>query len=104
MNEHIKRIKTQLLADKKKLSIMTALLAVALLMWGRLLLQKVPRTATAEPVAAVVTDATPVTVATSSVLRPVVHLPQTQPLQRDLFALDATHYQRVAVMRMTRSE
>lgn len=96
MNDHIKRIKSQLLADKRKLSIMVGLLAVAMLMWGRLLLQKVPRTATAEPVAAVVTADTPVTAASAAVIRPVVHLPQTQPLQRDLFALEASHYQRVA--------
>jgi len=46
-----------LLADRKKLGMMVALLAVALLLWGRLLLKRVPQTAVADPNAIVVLDA-----------------------------------------------
>lgn len=97
MNAHLQRIKKQLLADKKKLSIMLALLAVAMLMWGRLLLQKVPRTATAEPIATAEATERSVTPTQEVTVRPIVPLSATRPLQRDLFALDATHYQRVEV-------
>jgi hypothetical protein len=38
-----------LMADRKKMGIMVTLLAVALLLWGRLLLKRVPQTAVADP-------------------------------------------------------
>lgn len=45
-----------LLADRKKLGMMVALLAVALLLWGRLLLKRVPQVAVADPNAVVAID------------------------------------------------
>ncbi len=47
--EKLEAIWRKLTADKKKFGIMVVLLAVGLLMWGRLLLRQVPRTATAVP-------------------------------------------------------
>lgn len=94
MNAHVKKIVNQLTADKKKLSIMVGLLAVAMLMWGRLLLQKIPRTATAEPAMTMIAPATE-SVLGGVVIRPVVRIDPAPPLDRDLFALDPTGYLRV---------
>ncbi len=96
MNPQVRKIVNQLTADKKKLSIMVGLLAVAMLMWGRLLLQKVPRTATAEPTAGLAVANPNGDPATGGVvIRPVVWIEPTTALKRDLFALDATDYPRV---------
>jgi hypothetical protein len=54
----IHRIKRRLMADKRKLGMLTTLAAIGLLLWGRLLLQQVPRTATADPDAAAGAEAT----------------------------------------------
>jgi len=48
MRRHVDKLIYQLTADKKKLGIMLCALALGLLLWGRLLLQGVPRTATAD--------------------------------------------------------
>lgn len=46
----LENLKQQLLADKKKLGLMCMLVAVGLLLWGRLiLLDRVPKTAVADP-------------------------------------------------------
>ena len=49
MSFDLQQIKTQLLADKKKLGILTMLVLVGLLLWGRLLMTDVPRPAVAKP-------------------------------------------------------
>jgi len=49
MNRALKQLKRDLLADKRKLGLGVTLVAVALLLWGRLLLKDVPRTAVADP-------------------------------------------------------
>ena len=50
MNKKLNRIWRQVTADKKRFGMMVALVAVGLLLWGRLiLLEKVPRVATADP-------------------------------------------------------
>ena len=49
MSKVLKQTFRALTADKKKLSIVVVLLAMLLLLWGRLLLKRVPRTAVAEP-------------------------------------------------------
>ncbi len=48
MKHRIDRLIAQLTADKKKLGVMLCAIAIGLLLWGRLLLQGVPRTATAD--------------------------------------------------------
>lgn len=48
MKERFEILIHQLTADKKKLGVMICALALGLLLWGRLLLQGVPRTATAD--------------------------------------------------------
>lgn len=50
MNKQLNRLWRQMTADKKRFGIMLSLVAVGLLLWGRLiLLEKVPRIATADP-------------------------------------------------------
>lgn len=50
MKKKMKRLWRQLTADKKKFGLMVTVMAVGLLLWGRLiLLEKVPRIATADP-------------------------------------------------------
>ncbi len=49
MSDKLKTWWKRLTADKKRFGAMAALLGVALLMWGRLLLKDVPRTAVAAP-------------------------------------------------------
>lgn len=93
MKKWIVKTKKQLLADKKKTGAMLALLAIGLLLWGRLLLKDVPKTATAVPkreasssaddAIEIVRDPTP---------RVVVDWPEKLP--RDLFAVDASRYRR----------
>jgi len=48
MRRHVDKLIYQLTADKKKLGIMLCALALGLLLWGKLLLEGVPRTATAD--------------------------------------------------------
>jgi hypothetical protein len=95
--DYVKKLISQLTADKKKLSIMVGLFAVAMLMWGRLLLERVPRTATAEPTLAVVSASPGETAADGTVIRPVIWVDPTDPLHRDLFLLNPAEYVRVAV-------
>jgi hypothetical protein len=90
-------------AEKKKLLVLGGMVAVGLLLWGRLLIQQVPRTAVADnpqvaqgetngdaPAEAGETlAAAPV----KPVQRVSVELPTT--LSRDLFTLDAGRYTRV---------
>lgn len=49
MDVRIARMRRQLLADKKKFGALLGLFMVGLLLWGRLLIHNVPRTATAVP-------------------------------------------------------
>ena len=87
-----RRIKKQLLADKRKLTMMLMLGGFAMLLWGRLLLRNVPRTAVADPKAnpttrlagadskdASTTDKTPAKPA------PVVYVNLFDRVSRDLF-------------------
>ena len=88
-------------AEKKKLMFLLGLGLVGLLLWGRVLIQRVPRTAVAAPTAqasntnpsaassvATVADGT-------SEERKVVNVNLPDKLPRDLFALDASRYTRV---------
>lgn len=97
MRHHLENLIHQVTADKKKLGVMLCALALGLLLWGRLLLQGVPRTATAEekPVAAQTSQNPPDKPASS--LRPVKPLPVVHvdlPARpgRDLFGIDPSRY------------
>jgi hypothetical protein len=89
------RVKNQMLADKKKSGAMIALLAVGLLLWGRLLLKDVPKTATAVPKATATHD-THDTLDLVGDRVPRVEVDWPTKLPRDLFALDASRYRRTA--------
>ncbi len=92
-----RQMKTELLADKRKLGLGISLLAVALLLWGRLLLKDVPRTATADPDATAQTtdEATNTPAGFDRPDEAVVVVPMYGPVERDLFAFDPTFYERI---------
>jgi hypothetical protein len=89
MSPSIKRIKRQLMADKKKLGMLMTLMALGLLLWGRLLLQPVPRTAVADP--KTIALAAPAPMSTEPVIhhtaRRTVHASLKSSVDRDLFAI-----------------
>jgi len=99
MNDQVNKLIRQLTADKKKLGLMVGLLAVGLLLWGRLLLKEVPRTATATPKVTAAVSASssasteardPTPEADEPAVTVVVDLAST--LTRDVFALDTAGY------------
>lgn len=102
MSGRMKAMVAELTADKKRLSILLGLVAVGLLLWGRLLLQReVPRTAIATPTAAKVAStgkgrsATPDSAAQEHVASlPVVYADLASRPDRDLFAWDTSRYER----------
>lgn len=103
MSMDFERMKKQLLADKKKLGILVMLAFVGLLMWGRLLMTDVPRTATAKPKPAATTPAdrstttTPMSKASSVTRRmPEVAVDLSGLVTRDLFAFHGRGYPPVA--------
>ncbi|MBI1335680.1 MAG: hypothetical protein GC164_01810 [Phycisphaera sp.] len=87
----------QLTADKKKLSMMVGLLCVGMLLWGRLLLKQVPRTALAVPktAASAVVNPDPIDAGSATVKRVVVDVTIPADPGRDLFAWDPTRYPKV---------
>jgi len=92
----IMKLWRQATADKRKFAAMVILLAVGLLMWGRLLLKEVPRSAVADPSTLAVTAdvAEPVVpVATIDLSTVVVDVPQS--LTRNIFTVDVSGYPRV---------
>lgn len=91
MKEQLNNFVEQLTADKKKLGLIVVLVAVGLLMWGRLLLKQVPQTASANdgPEVAVETGNSSDALDTK---RSLVSLDIPQSLQRDLFLLDPSRY------------
>ena len=96
MNEFWQNTRNEL-KDPKKLGVLVVLVAVGLLLWGRLLLKQVPQTATAEPVpvqtgngmAELVENPTK-----SASAEPFLELSLSQTLTRDLFAIDRGEYRR----------
>jgi hypothetical protein len=91
-----KRIHEQMMAQKQKVALCTMLLAVALLLWGRLLLKDVPRTAVADP-KAVAKAGEPIQgadVSTDNQGKIVTIIPAFDRVERDLFAFDPTYYPR----------
>ncbi len=94
MKEKIDEIIKELTADKKKLGFMIALIAVGMLLWGRLMLKQAPRTAVADPdqVSAVIdSDLTGGALWSGDAGR-VVYVDFPEEVSRDLFALDLTNY------------
>lgn len=85
-----------LTAERKKIGVAMALLMLGLLLWGRLLLKDPPRTATADPAARAAAAASPAQINRAVGPRPVVvvHLPKA--VERDLFALDETRFEKRA--------
>jgi hypothetical protein len=97
MKDHLDRLIIQITADKKKLSIMICALAIGLLLWGRLLLQGVPRTATADDTDNTAQDTVNPTPnndqATGSIKNiPVVHVDLPSYPGKDLFGIDPSRY------------
>ena len=85
----------QVTADKRKFAAMSILCAVGLLMWGRLLLKEVPRSAVAtleEAVASDVTSESEKNITPINLRLVKVDVPQT--LVRDLFTTDVSGYPR----------
>jgi len=92
----LQRYWKQATADKRKFAAMVILLAVGLLMWGRLLLKDVPRSAVADPdelVVATEPDKAPELAAPIDLSSVRVDVPQT--LARNLFTWNAASYPRV---------
>jgi len=88
------KLARKLTADKKKLSLMIALSAVLLLLWGRLMLKRnSPRTAVAEPDAAVVeTDQAPAPTSVITKHYPVVYVDLPRSIPRDIFRFRIDRY------------
>ena len=93
MSASVRKLSKKLTADKKKLSLMIVLSAALLLLWGRLLLKQVPRTARADPESVVATVADPGDAPVLPRLRHTVYLDLPRVLERDIFGLDRTRYQ-----------
>jgi len=99
MKTLLDNLKRQLLADKKKLGIMVVMTVFGLLLWGRLLLKDIPRTASAEPRMMAGDplmegeDDDRVVVTRSSRVE-IVEIDPSRRLSRDLFAMDANRYKR----------
>ncbi len=100
MEKMIQDLKRQLLADKKKLGVVVGLLAVGLLLWGRLLLKEVPKTATAVPQPAAGASAAANGQDRADLpedddrYRVTVVMTMPTDLPRDVFALDKTAYRK----------
>lgn len=99
MKTRLHRLWRQATADKKKFGLMVTCLAVGLLLWGRLLLiEKVPRIATADPSAEAADEAeadAPAEADTSPVLLaplPAVRAELGDSLALDLFAFRHNRY------------
>jgi hypothetical protein len=99
MKDRIDQLIQQITADKKKLGFMLCALAIGLLLWGRLLLQGVPRTATADDPDTdkqAIKNMDPETnkADTSFKTRPVVHIDLPSSPGRDIFGIDPNRYRR----------
>ncbi len=95
MKARARKLLRRMMAEKGKFSTMLCLVMVALLMWGRLLLKQVPRTAVATPEQValdVLPQRDPLSERqTAEPLQPIeLDLPAL--IGRDLFAVDASRY------------
>lgn len=99
MRQHLENLIHQITADKKKLGIMVCALALGLLLWGRLLLQGVPRTATADDPAKTAqktdnNDPSGGNNPQNDKPLPVVHVDLPATPGRDPFGIDPSRYKR----------
>ena len=99
MRQHLNNVIHQITSDKKKLGIMLCALALGLLLWGRLLLQGVPRTATADDpsnTAQAVNDKANRAEQSSKPDKPlpIVHVDLPSKPGRDPFGMDPSRYKR----------
>lgn len=78
---------------KAQAAFMCALVAVGLLLWGRLLLKHLPRTAIAEPETAAVVETKQAAAAPRP--RATVRFAKPAAVSRDVFTLDSSKYARV---------
>ena len=95
MNATLRRMLRQLTADRRKLSLMVCLLAVGMLLWGRLLLKQLPKSAVADPKARNTLKVSPVDKASHGKADSgprTVSLDFSTDLDRDLFALDSRFF------------
>jgi len=99
MNRKLERIKAEL-KDPKKASMIALLLVVALLLWGRFLMEHVPEMATAGPAAPVSSSVDgsgelsgPIAPMTPD--KPVVSVELAEGVSRDLFRLPRDKYEAV---------
>ncbi|MEM6755771.1 MAG: hypothetical protein AAF586_01270 [Planctomycetota bacterium] len=95
MKRYLDAILAEMKADKRKAIALSAVLALGLLLWGRLLIKnEVPRVATATPEAVLPapTPTTPAPTAIEAGPRPdiEVYIPNTNP--RNLFGFDPSPY------------
>jgi len=95
MNDTLRQLIRHATADKKKLTLMLGLLAVMLLLWGRLLLKQAPRSAVAEPQQTQQTEkqdaVQPVQPAQFS-FRETLRVDLPSVVRRDLFLFDKDRY------------
>lgn len=101
MSPAIKKLVAQATADKKKLSIMLALVMVGLLLWGRLLLKQVPRTAVADPSETLSAQTDKVIEEARETARKTVDIDLPSSLNRDVFALNPAGYARTGKVETT---
>lgn len=98
MNAWINKTLSELRADRKKLTLMCGLLAIGLLLWGRLLMRQVPKTAVADPAAAVATavsdEIIPAAKPAAPKGRPKVEVVLSDETARDPFSLDEQSFTR----------
>ena len=97
MNARWKQLARKVTGDKKKLSMIVLLSVALLLLWGRLLLKQVPRTALAEPESPATESDAGASAApgVGAPLRQTVYLDLPRALDRDLFHLDPGRYRRM---------
>ncbi len=95
---NLQELKKQLLADKQKLAVMAVLMVLGLLLWGRLMLKSVPRTAVAEPdnKIAQTTPDNPDRPSAPATRLPVVKIRDFGRVDRDLFAFNPNYYPTLA--------
>jgi hypothetical protein len=95
MSDQIRQAIDVLKRDKKKLGLIIGLLAVGLLLWGRLMLKQVPRTATAKPSAAVTAADEARRELADLPSRRLVRIDLPETLSRDPFQVDPTVFPKV---------
>ncbi len=94
----------ELRASPVKTGVIALLLASGLLLWGRLLLKEVPRTASADDPIGVRLSAFGEAGKSESALSNALKLEEPGPLARDLFGLDPNRYRRTAEQQEQASE